>query len=268
MNARLAWLLVAAATGCASQGGLTERIASEKREIAHLERHLAAASTALPSDRDLYATLKYRPIAQWLLDTTTPAFAIHGVGVRREGDLVYRGGLGKAWIEPERDTWFDIGLKQLRLQGTGAGLNLTGSVGAYMESRVKLHVLNVGSNVLCDGRLRDTAFQAGLSLSPVAGNAAPYTLAITAAESLSLRVGCALGKLGKYSQTFSINGLAGTLATGTLELGFSEGGTLRLPPELGGTTYAYTLATKNPQLISTPDGIQFSTDVDVSISTP
>lgn len=267
MNTRYLILIVILLTvGCATRGPLDDKIAEERREIARLEAELAAASTVLPSDHNLYVALKYRGLGDWLSDITTSAYAIHGVGLQHEDELIYVPGVGKAWIEPEHGTWFDIRLRRLRLAGTSTGLDVTGNIDGDMAMRIRTYIFNMGSNVLCTGHLDSTIIKANLALTPGASNAIPFTLSLTSPSNVSIPVTCGLGALPPYQHTFQINDLAKTLSSGNIELGWSTRGTLEAPSSVGGRTYTYSLAAKNPQLATKVDRFEYATDVEVSVT--
>ena len=100
-------------TACASSGEireLDEQIAAKRAEMTQITEDIRhqITGTQLSINNDLYSAVRYSAISQWLQEITTPAYFINAIGIESHGDIFYVPRIGKAWIDPPRDTQIRI----------------------------------------------------------------------------------------------------------------------------------------------------------------
>jgi hypothetical protein len=102
----LTFLTCFALTGCSwlETRQLDSKIEAKEKELATITEELTkAAGTELAASRQFQADLKYGAISEWARQVTNP-LNITAVGVSGEGDLRYREGVYKVWIEVPSDS--------------------------------------------------------------------------------------------------------------------------------------------------------------------
>lgn len=246
---------------------LDKQIAAKRTEMTQVsnELNLSAASSKLNINNDLYAAVRYTPITQWLQEITTPQYRISGVGLEVHGDIVYKGGTGKAWLEPARDSKVLILLKGFGLNGTQSSLNWSGRLASEFETRVKFEVYHVGSNIKCDGHTNDTMIAGSLTVGSVSEDKVPYQLNLTTPSNVSVAIACHLGGLGDYKESFKINDLARYPSKGDISLGFSKTGDFQLPKKSGGKKFTYFITSKQPAFSLNSLMMEFRSDVSIVV---
>lgn len=257
-------------TACASSGEireLDEQIVAKRAEMTRITEEIRhqIIGTQLNINKDLYSAVRYSAISQWLQEITTPAYIINGIGIESHGDIVYVPRIGKAWLEPPRDTRIQIILSNMNLSGDFTGAKWGGSLRSDLEMRIKFSILGVGGNMHCGAHISDTVIAGTLKLGTASKNTVPYQFSLVTPSSIPVVAECDLGRLGNYKQSFEIKDIARDLNKGDFSLGFVNEGSFQLPKETGGKRFVYTITANDPQLSSGPTLIEYGTDVRIEV---
>jgi hypothetical protein len=250
-------------TGCGELRELDRQIKEKEIQLYQLNSQINdSTGPELEATNDLQASFKISPISIWLQEVTSPAFTVSAVGVQHHGDLVYVGGTGKAWIEPERDTKLRLNLARLHLDGEESILRWSALVSSTVESRVKIRAGIFDSNTKCEGSLTETRLAGELTLEQVRSSTVSYSLAITSPPSIPMPAKCYLDRLGTYDIPFNVN-VAKEVSKGAFDLGFTMEGNIDIAPN--DRRYSYTITSKNPQLKVQKELVKYQTDLEVDL---
>lgn len=267
MNRHLLWLAAAmVVAGCESSGEVDRQINERQAALTKLSQDLVSQAPWLSQPKDVMTEVRLRAFAQYLNEITTPAITLNIDGVSAGGDVLYKPGLGKAWIGPPNDIRGHVSISGFSLKGSDTGLNWEGQLAADVQSRLQLEVLRVRSNVLCDGRLDDMRATGVVIVSMGDNTTANYAVAITSPGSISINAGCGLGLLGRWGTDLNFGGAAQQFAKGTLPLVVSNQGKLEPPNVTPAKSLSYSVATRDPELLTRSDGVTYRANVDVTVA--
>lgn len=266
MRLALAVIVVIVATlsaGCNSLSNLENQLLEKERELHELNLLLnASTGSDLATTSDLHADIKLRPISGWLQDATSPKYRISAVGVRHNGDLVYKPGTGKAWIEPERDTKLNFDISTMQIVEGASRLNISTMISGNGVTRIKLRAGPIDTNVLCNLNLLSTVLRAELALGSMDVSNVSYVLRIIDPPSLRVEGNCDLNVLGKPHFAMNINS-AVELSKGSFPIGFRKDGFVAIGQNE--KRYRYSLASKEPRLRIEQDRLRYETNVEVTL---
>jgi len=245
---------------------LDRRIAERKAEIRQLTTDvLAAAPPAFRTTRDVEIELRYRPLQAWLSSVSSPPLVIAADGVKAAGDVVYQGGVGKAWLEPAHDTRVRLAIRDLVLTPQAGALMWTASAQANAETRVRTYIFNVGSNVHCSGALPTVQPRGSFSVGQVQAMKLPYTMRFSIPGELQVSVRCGLGQLGSFGLGFPIGKIADSVSTGSIDLGIETAARIQLPAEAGGRLYVFRFSAQDAVVSMTDRALAVETNVGVAV---
>lgn len=264
MKSLLVAILAIATISCASTKDLDTQIQAKKSEIEVVSRNLnEVKGPTFETTHDMQAALRVATINAWLHDVSAPEFAITAIGVRRVGDLVYKGGIGKAWIEPERDTKLRLSLTEVSADTGPSRITWSADIAANAESRVYFYILNVGGNILCEGRVQRLTINGALALKPVVSTKVPYTMSLTSPPNIPINASCGLGRLGNYSMPF--NAVVTDISSGNFDLGFKLEGDMEIPTTSQSVKYHYTINPKDSNVDVLNGNIEYRTNLGVTV---
>jgi len=256
-------MLLVGVVGCTTSN-LDKQIEAKKAEIDAIARELESKKgQTFESTHDMHASLRVATISAWLQSISSPEFVVTAVGVKKIGDLAYKGGIGKAWIEPESDTKLRLSLAHVSAGTGGSKITWSANLGASAESRARFDVLKVTGNVKCDGKLPGLHVDGTLVLEPVVSTKAPYVMSLTNPPSIPIVASCGLGQLGTYSMPFSA--AVKDITSGTFDLGFKLQGDIQIPLEPNPAKYHYTLLLKDSEVGVINGNIDYRTNLDISL---
>lgn len=235
MNRAFAVSMVAAnLVGCATQSEIAEterHIVEARKALALREQQIRENSPAsLAPAMQLEAELRYRPIQNWINETTDPGFVITVIGVSSSGDITYSPGIGKAWLEPASDTKGFSRLQGVELRGEPGTLNWSAQLQAGIEARAKFSILGVAGNVKCSGAFPSTPVLGTFAVGTPTGVALPYRMSIGSGSRPSLRAGCGLGALGTLYLEFPLGTVAAE-SVGKFDIGLRQSGEVSIPSD-------------------------------------
>lgn len=253
--------------GCATQNEITEierKIVEARDTLTLREQQIREKSpAALAPARQFEAELRYRPIQGWLNETTGNGFTITVLGVSSSGDIAYSPGIGKAWLEPARDTRAFSRLQGVVLTGKPGALNWSAQFQAGVEARAKFSTLGVGGNVKCSGSLPSTPVLGSFAVGTPTGVALPYRMTIGSRNRPNVRAGCGLGALGTIYLDFPLGTVAGESA-GSFDIGLRQSGEVSIPGDQV-TKLKYTVNLLGPDVILTEQSLILKSDVELKL---
>lgn len=253
---------------CATSGPVAELDKQIKEQRALLESATQQLNATAPpifvATTDLQADLSFSPVRKWLARLTSPSFAISTVGVAASGDVVYVGGVGKAWIGPPQDSNARLHIQDMRVNLDPTGIHWSATAAADAAIRFQTYIFNTGSNINCTGNISRVPITGAITFQPVEGNQIPYQIDLYAPGNIKVDVPCGLGQIGNVRESFSLGTFSPTISKGNVPLGWSTGGTICAPPEISGVAIAYTLSGTNPIVDLTEGTFHLKTDVTIS----
>jgi hypothetical protein len=231
------------------KGALDDQIAERTRYLKDVETRLISAATpVMQVDRELHVRVFLRPLNQWLTEVTVPQYVLEAVGTSAGGDLIYKPGFGKAWIEPAHDSWVKVFLQRASIASAPNTLSWSATIRAQAETRIRIHVLGSGGNILCKGDIPTKRASGRIEVGKPTEMRFPYTMTILEPASLAVQVNCGLGGLGTATFTIPVDNFAHKPSEGHWDVGFKEEGYIEIPKEAGGGKIPYKVESKDEVL--------------------
>lgn len=256
-------------SGCAIVGNrdaLDDQIDERTRYLKEIESRLIGAATpVMQVDRELHVRVFLRPLNQWLTEVTVPHFLLEAVGTSAGGDLIYKPNFGKAWIEPAHDSWVKVFLQRASITSAPNTLSWSAMIWTQAESRIRIHVLGSGGNVLCKGDIPTKRASGRIKVGMPTGMRFPYTMTILEPASLAVQVSCGLGGLGTVTFTIPVDNFADKPSEGHWDVGFKDEGYIEIPKEAGGGRIPYKVGSKDEVLEIDTMSIRASMNADIKL---
>ncbi|MFJ4392048.1 hypothetical protein [Pseudomonas soli] len=263
----LFFAIVLTSTGCAINRDVREleqRVGEKRTELDALERQLRNETPgALITTHDLHARINYQVPAKWLKEISSPQYTITVAGISSDGNIKYEGGIGKAWVEPARDTRAKIHLRDMTLTGRKGEITLSLSIATDAQSRIYAEILSRKTNILCEMKLPPTKVAATFKPLAMEGTALPYALDLKAPADLKAKGKCMLGALGNVSFDLPAGAIADSAMDGKIELGFESSGTIAIPNSPG-KDITYHLVIADPVVEAENEAIDFRANLKIS----
>ena len=253
--------------GCAHQFEISEteeRIKEARSTLSLREQQIREESpSSLTPTRHVEVELRHRPIQSWLDETTGPGLTVNVVGVSRSGDIIYRPGLGKAWLDPAHDTKGFTRLQNLVLNGETGALGWSAVFSAGVETRVRFSILGAGGNVSCSGSVPSTPAVGIFVVGTPTGVTLPYRLTFGSGGRPNVRVQCGLGALGTVSIDFPLGTVGGDSA-GTFDIGLRQSGEVSIPG-FPTTKVMYWLSLVRPEVALSEHSLIVKSDLEIRL---
>lgn len=265
---------------CASTDGLRRDIVALRSESDRLGQEIQTHTATVGARQDdLYAKVAYRPLIAW-----SEAISARPQAERR---ITFRQTSVQGYIERRRTNcpwplgdagWYveinsgnptrgSVDIERFRLIPERDGLSLETPLKVRLETRFHWH-LDVcvgggfGGNVFVDAQKSFDA-RARLQFLPVADGMLPYTVDLTAPDSLGITAEVHLGALGTMGIPFRVDNMARRLAEGELPLAYASTG--QIGPLPSGQSFTYQLSLGNTTFTPGLEGVEVASDVDVAI---
>ncbi len=283
MRALILLPLAATLAGCQTGGGqiavLHTEIAAANQRIDTLEIDIQRNAGALAAHTEtIRAEVRYRPIAAW-----AAAFSARPAAERT---LTFQQtAAGGTLIEKAAPACFK-GL----LPGYSAAISQTSPANATVmvggltltpgATGVLIDVpLQIGAQVSVEGKVQAPCFPAitlpavtfsgatsppaqfRLNLGGVNQGKLAYSVDLVAPQTMSVASRIDFGRF-HFDLTLPVNNLARTLTQGQIALPYDNHGVIALPD---GKSVPYTIAVRNPQLVTSADSIAVSADLTLTI---
>nr|WP_310522135.1 hypothetical protein [Polymorphobacter sp.] len=222
-----------------------------------------AAGRPFSTNRRIHVDLDSRVFGTWLAAVAPNGVRSSATGTRFEGVLVQDRvpliGLLEARLDPASATRLDLTLSNPRVTAATDRLTVTGDLSATARAQARVTAANFNRTATCRTtapvRERGTA---SFELGPAARTRYPFTLRLTRPDNLRASLDCDLAELRRIENILPINGLAGQLASGSIDIGLSE--TLRLPTPGAGRPMTVAIEPRRPNLRITAQGLAYGAD--------
>lgn len=266
----VAVLLAVSAPALSANEDLKSELSQIKSELASVTGQLGTFRTGeLSVRRDIELTANVSFLQQWLAKISTPYAEISAVATAVEGDLFFKGGVFKAWIEHPGETNAFIRWSRFAVTTMPDRLDISGNFLARAQSRVNVHAIGFPTNILCETKPNfDADFQASLLTSPMTGLELSYTIALTKVvprpPGKKPQIPCHLGRFGDYYLDFPVENLASVLTTGKINLGYSDKIKIDIPTNPPTTRYL-DISVRDPKAEIRDDHIRVEADLMVVV---
>jgi hypothetical protein len=215
------------------------------------------------TSRRIHVDIDSRVITTWFNAVAGNGLRSVATGTRFEGQLVDTSlpvlGPVRARLDPASGTRLEVTLRNPRVSTGTDQLTLTGDMTATARAQARFQVNGVNERATCrtPSPVRERA-TATFQLGAPTRSRYPFTLTLTRPVGLRAALSCDIAGMRQIDNALPIDGLAGTLARGNINIGLSE--TLRLPAPGDGAPLAVTITPVRPSLRVTERGISFSAD--------
>jgi hypothetical protein len=222
-----------------------------------------AGGRAFTTSRRVHVDIDSRVLGTWINAVAGSGLRSVATGTRFEGQLVDTSlpvlGPVRAQLNPASGTRLEVTLRNPRVSTGNDQLTLTGDMTATARAQARFQVDGVNERATCrtPSPVRERA-TATFALGTPTRSRYPFTLTLTRPVGLRAALSCDIAGVRQIDNALPIDGLAGTLARGDINVGLSE--TLRLPAPGAGAPLAVTITPVRPSLRVTPAGISFSAD--------
>jgi hypothetical protein len=248
-----------------------EAPAAPAPDVAALQAKLEALQARLnraggrdfATSRRIHVDIDSRVITTWFNAVAGNGLRSVATGTRFEGQLVDTSlpvlGPVRAQLNPASGTRLEVTLRNPRVSTGIDQLTLTGDMTATARAQARFQVNGVNQRATCrtPSPVRERA-TATFQLGTPTRSRYPFTLSLTRPVGLRAALNCDIAGMRQIDNALPIDGLAGTLARGNINIGLSE--TLRLPAPGNGAPLAITITPVRPSLRVTERGISFSAD--------
>ena len=215
------------------------------------------------ASRRIHVDINSRVLGTWINAVAGNGLRSVATGTRFEGQLVDTSlpvlGPVRAQLNPASGTRLEVTLRNPRVTTGTDQLTLTGDMTATARAQARFQVNGVDERATCrtPAAVRERA-TATFALGTPTRSRYPFTLTLTRPVGLRAALSCDIAGMRQIDNALPIDGLAGELARGNINIGLSE--TLRLPAPGAGAPLAVTITPVRPSLRVTERGISFSAD--------
>jgi len=272
--------------GCASTGGLEREIASIETRVQSVEREITEATADIGgAGKDIRARMRYRPLVSWAESFSARPGDQRTIEFRqtsRDGDVYevehecrftipggWRRRDGKrAWVHEANSTKVDLEIGRFAIDPTEQGLDLRTDLKIDGRTQVAGNY-RVACGPSVGGNIGITATARPSILTRVTFIEGPdalprYRIALVSPDRIGLEM---RGHFQWFTVGFTIpfEKLAREIAQSELNLLFAKDGEIVLPD---GPTRTYRLATIEPGVATSTEGMMFETDLVVEVEQP
>lgn len=269
-------------SGCATTSGLESEIAAIDGRVQKVEQDISTGTAEIGAPgKDVRAQISYRPIISWadaFSARTADDRTIRFRQTARDGDLYkrehecrfsfpnwHRHDGKRAWIHESDSTKVNIEIGRFAVEPTASGLDLRAALEVDGKTQVGANFRvacgpSVGGNIGASAKARPAALMRVVIRNGDVGTP-QYSLAVVSPDTVGLEMRAHFNWFD-VGFTIPIKNLARELAGGELNLLLSKEGKIILP---GGEVRNYRLATADPTVATSIQGLSFSSDVTLII---
>lgn len=264
--------------GCASMSGLQTEIAAIEARVQKTEQDISSGTSEIGAPgQDVRAQISYRPIIAWAAAFSSRAAADRMIQFRqtaRDGNLYerrhecrfdfptwHRHDGKRAWIHESDSTKVNVEIGNFTVQPTASGLDLRANLGVSGKTQVGANFRlacgpSVGGNIGVSATAKPAALMR-MVIRKGPDGVPQYSFAIVSPDTIGLEMRAHFNWFD-VGFTIPMKNLARELASGELDLLYSQDGKIILP---GGHVRNYHLATADPSVATSTQGLSFNTDV-------
>jgi hypothetical protein len=252
-------------SGAAAADDLERQLAEREATLRSITSDIDAAyGPEFHSDKHISVRIKKTVFETWIGKFGNPAWTPQARGVSREGDLAYRGGLYRIWIERPANTTLEIPLRNFHLEMQPGQISLSAFFlpKLVVEAKYKAGLEQAFINCVAGSRNGPVRTKAVLAFGEPVGGELPYVARLVEPASVPVFVECHGGG-HHYRGLWELNDVTRELDRGRISLLFSQDIPIDLPlsPPLRRIVHLEAI---DQSVRTTPDAIEAETNVRVT----